>query len=165
MHCPDQSACRKKTTWRDARRLRQQASNADAAFHCIGRDFPRRTLTSRLESNQEQFMNMKTILASLALSLALALPAFAAEPVDINSADASTLAEGLTGVGLSKAEAIIAYRDEHGPFASAEDLAQVKGIGDKLVERNRENIVVGGAKAKASASKSSAKSAKVASTD
>ncbi|WP_371282104.1 ComEA family DNA-binding protein [Dokdonella sp.] len=110
-------------------------------------------------------MNMKTILASLALSLALALPAFAAEPVDINSADASTLAEGLTGVGLSKAEAIIAYRDEHGPFASAEDLAQVKGIGDKLVERNRENIVVGGAKAKASASKSSAKSAKVASTD
>jgi competence protein ComEA len=110
-------------------------------------------------------MNIKTVLASLALSLALALPAFAAEPVDINSADATTLAEGLTGVGLSKAEAIIAYRDEHGPFASAEDLAQVKGIGDKLVERNRDNIVVGNAKVKASSGKSTAKTSKVASAD
>ena len=78
-------------------------------------------------------MNFKTLLASLVLSLALALPAFAAEQVDINSADAKTLAEGLNGVGMSKAEAIVAYRDEHGPFASAEDLSQVKGIGEKTV--------------------------------
>jgi hypothetical protein len=48
-------------------------------------------------------MNFKTILASLVLSLALALPAFAAGQVDINSADAKTLAEGLNGVGLSNA--------------------------------------------------------------
>ena len=93
-------------------------------------------------------MNFKSVLASLVLSLALALPAFAAEPVDINSADAKTLAEGLNGVGMSKAEAIVAYRDEHGPFASAEDLAMVKGIGDKLVEKNRDSIVVGGGKTK-----------------
>lgn len=98
-------------------------------------------------------MNLKTVLASLVLSLALALPAFAAGPVDINSADAKTLAEGLTGVGMSKAEAIVAYRTEHGPFANASELAQVKGIGDKLVERNRDNIVVGGAKAKARTAK------------
>lgn len=110
-------------------------------------------------------MNFKNVLASLVLTLALALPAFAAEPVDINTADATTLAEGLTGVGMNKAEAIIAYRDEHGPFASAEDLAQVKGIGDKLVERNRDNIVVGGAKAKASSSKSAAKASRVSSAD
>ena len=110
-------------------------------------------------------MNLKTVLASLALSLALALPAFAAGPVDINTADATALAEGLTGVGMSKAEAIIAYRDEHGPFASAEDLAQVKGIGDKLVEKNRENIVVGSAKAKASSGKSVAKAPKASSAD
>lgn len=110
-------------------------------------------------------MNIKTVLSSLVLSLALALPAFAADPVDINTADATSLAEGLTGVGMSKAEAIIAYRDEHGPFASADDLAQVKGIGDKLVERNRDNIVVGSAKAKASGSKTAAKASKVASAD
>lgn len=110
-------------------------------------------------------MNFKTLLASLVLSLALALPAFAAEPVDINSADATTLAEGLTGVGMSKAEAIIAYRNEHGPFASAEDLAQVKGIGDKLVEKNRDNIVVGSTKAKASSGKSVAKASKVSSAE
>ena len=103
-------------------------------------------------------MNLKSILASLVLSLALALPAFAADPVDINNADAQTLAEGLNGVGLSKAEAIVAYRSEHGPFASAEDLAQVKGIGEKIVEKNRDNIVVGG-KTKATASRKTAKTA------
>lgn len=102
-------------------------------------------------------MNFKTLLASLVLSLALALPAFAAEQVDINSADAKTLAEGLNGVGMSKAEAIVAYREEHGPFATAEDLAQVKGIGDKIVEKNREAIVVGGSKSKATASRKTAK--------
>lgn len=110
-------------------------------------------------------MNFKTVLASLALSLALAMPAFAAEPVDINTADASALAEGLTGVGMSKAEAIIAYRDEHGPFASAEDLALVKGIGDKLVERNRDNIVFGSAKAKTASGKAVAKASKVSQAD
>ena len=109
-------------------------------------------------------MNFKTLLASLVLSLAFALPAFAAEQVDINSADATTLAEGLNGVGLSKAEAIVAYRDEHGPFANAEDLAQVKGIGEKIVEKNRDNIVVGGSKAKSSASRKTAKVAATANT-
>lgn len=108
-------------------------------------------------------MNFRTILSSLVLSLALALPAFAAGQVDINSADAKALAEGLTGVGMSKAEAIVAYRTEHGPFASAEELAQVKGIGDKLVERNRDNIVVGGAKPKSTASTAKAKASKASS--
>ena len=108
-------------------------------------------------------MNFKTLLASLVLSLALALPAFAAEQVDINSADAQTLAEGLNGVGMSKAEAIVAYRDEHGPFASAEDLAQVKGIGERTVEKNRDNIVVGGSKAKSSTSRKATKTAATAS--
>jgi competence protein ComEA len=87
-------------------------------------------------------MNLKTLFSSLVLSCALALPAFAS-PVDINSADAKTLAEGLNGVGMSKAEAIVAYRTEHGPFANADALTEVKGIGDALVERNRDNIVVG----------------------
>ena len=109
-------------------------------------------------------MNFKTILTSVVLSLALALPAFAAGQVDINSADAKTLAEGLNGVGLSKAEAIVAYRSEHGPFSSADDLAQVKGIGEKIVDKNRDTIEVGGDMAKASASRKSAKSSATAST-
>jgi competence protein ComEA len=98
-------------------------------------------------------MNMKSILASLILSCALALPAFAAEPVDINTADAKTLAEGLNGIGMSKAEAIVAYREENGPFANVDELAKVKGVGEKTVERNRDLIVTGASKSKA-ASKS-----------
>ena len=62
--------------------------------------------------------------------------------VNINTADAATLADVLKGVGLAKAEAIIAYRKEHGGFKSAEQLADVKGIGDKLVKANQERIVL-----------------------
>jgi len=63
--------------------------------------------------------------------------------VDINSADAVTLARELADVGLVKAEAIVAYRDAHGPFASFDDLAKVKGIGPRVIEENRERIVFG----------------------
>ena len=78
-----------------------------------------------------------TLLKSLVLSLALAASAFAAGKVDINSADAATIAAALNGVGEAKAEAIVAHRKQHGPFKSAEQLAEVKGIGLALVEANR----------------------------
>lgn len=65
-----------------------------------------------------------------------------AKAVNINTADATAIADGLVGVGQSKAEAIVAYRKEHGPFKSAEQLAEVKGIGDKLVQKNHDRIVV-----------------------
>ena len=48
----------------------------------------------------------------------------------------------LNGVGEAKAQAIVAYRAENGPFASADDLASVKGIGAKTVEANRADITV-----------------------
>src|SRR5690606_14991940 len=67
----------------------------------------------------------------------------AAEKVNINTADAATLERVLVNVGPSKAEAIVAYRKANGPFRSAEQLAEVKGIGLRTVERNRERIVVG----------------------
>ena len=79
----------------------------------------------------------------LSCLLAFALPAFASAQVDINSADAKTLAESLDGVGLVKAEAIVAYREEHGPFRRAEDLRRVKGIGSKTLDANRDTIVIG----------------------
>jgi competence protein ComEA len=79
----------------------------------------------------------------LLIALCLTLPAFAGTQVDINSADAKTLAQSLDGVGLSKAEAIIAYRNAHGPFESLADLAKVKGIGPRIIEANRDAIVFG----------------------
>ena len=78
----------------------------------------------------------------LAILLALfTLPVFA-EIIDINTADAATLA-ALDGVGEVKAQAIIAYRNEHGPFKSLEDLANVTGIGAKIIDDNRDRISVG----------------------
>lgn len=67
--------------------------------------------------------------------------AFANTPININTADEEALS-ALTGVGPAKAKAIISYREEHGAFKSVDELANVKGIGEKTVEHNRENMVV-----------------------
>lgn len=68
-----------------------------------------------------------------------------AGPVDINTADAATIAKELPGIGLSKAQAIVAYREKNGSFKNAEDLRKIKGIGAKTLERNRANIRTEGA--------------------
>lgn len=60
--------------------------------------------------------------------------------VDINNADAETLADVLVGVGLKKAQAIISYREEHGPFSTKEELLKVRGIGEELLARNQDRI-------------------------
>jgi competence protein ComEA len=70
-----------------------------------------------------------------------------AGPVNINTADAATLAKELSGVGLKRAEAIVEYRQKHGPFKSADELALVKGIGPAAVAKNRELIRIDGGKA------------------
>jgi competence protein ComEA len=67
-----------------------------------------------------------------------------ADKVNLNTADAATIDRVLLNVGPSKAEAIVAYRKEHGSFKSPEQLALVKGIGLKTVEKNRDRIVLGG---------------------
>lgn len=73
----------------------------------------------------------------------LLLPTLAlAAPVNVNTADAETISESLQGVGLSKARAIVEYRQKHGPFKSADDLSLVKGIGERTVELNRDDILV-----------------------
>jgi competence protein ComEA len=87
--------------------------------------------------------SIRTIVASLLLSLLLAGSAFAAERININTADAATIDRVLVNVGPAKAEAIVAYRKQHGAFKSTEQLAMVKGIGLKTVEKNRERISFG----------------------
>jgi competence protein ComEA len=85
---------------------------------------------------------MTNWITKLALSTVL-LPVFAlAAPVNVNTADAETISEALQGVGLSKARAIVEYRQKHGPFRSPDDLSLVKGIGERTVDLNRENILV-----------------------
>ena len=60
--------------------------------------------------------------------------------VNINTAEEAELATLLSGVGLKKAQEIVRYRNENGPFEKAEDLAQVKGIGPTMVDKNRSRI-------------------------
>lgn len=62
--------------------------------------------------------------------------------VNINSADAATLAERLNGIGLKKAEAIVSFREQNGPFKSVDDLVNVAGIGAATLEKNRNLISV-----------------------
>ena len=88
-----------------------------------------------------------TMLQSLVLSLVLMGSALAADKVNINTADAATLDRVLVNIGPSKAEAIVAHRKANGAFRSAEQLAMVKGIGLKTVEKNRDRIVFGNAPA------------------
>lgn len=86
---------------------------------------------------------MKKLVAIIsAFWLLCCSPLALAGVVNINTADAQSLADNITGVGLKRAQAIVAYREAHGPFASVDALTQVKGIGEGLLEKNRENIVV-----------------------
>ena len=86
------------------------------------------------------------LLLNTALACALALsalaPVHAAEPVDINTADAVTLADAMPGVGLKRAKAIVEYRRQHGPFDRLDDLVEVYGIGEKLLDKSRDRLMV-----------------------
>ena len=85
---------------------------------------------------------MKTLRIVVAL-LALTFSAFVhAGPVNINTANAQSLSKNIKGVGQKKAEAIIAYREKHGKFSKVEDLTKVKGIGNKLLQKNEGLLLV-----------------------
>ena len=72
------------------------------------------------------------------------LPALVnAGPVDINTADAATIAQELNGIGASRAKAIVEFREKNGRFASPEDVLKVSGIGPQVLKLNRENIRTG----------------------
>jgi competence protein ComEA len=84
---------------------------------------------------------LKSTVTALALLACGAV--FAAEPVNINTADAESLAAAISGVGLKRAEAIIAYRDKNGPFESVSELVEVRGLGEKIVEKSRDQLTTG----------------------
>ena len=62
--------------------------------------------------------------------------------VDINLADAATIAEAMDGVGMVKAQEIVAYREQYGKFASIDQLLEVRGIGMATLDQNRHRITV-----------------------
>lgn len=65
-----------------------------------------------------------------------------AAQLDINTATAEQISQAMNGVGPNKAQAIVQYREQHGPFKRIEDLVQVRGIGKQTIEKNRTLISV-----------------------
>ncbi len=88
---------------------------------------------------------MKT-LKYLAFSLlfCFSLTLFAGDAVDLNGADKETLM-GLNGIGEAFAQRIIEYREENGGFKSVQELTNIRGIGQTLLEKNRDLLTVGDA--------------------
>lgn len=83
---------------------------------------------------------MKRLLAAAIALLIAPVLAIAAE-ININTADRMAL-EGLDGIGPTKAEAIVQYRETNGPFTSVDDLDNVSGIGEATLEANRDRLTV-----------------------
>ena len=79
-------------------------------------------------------MNIFNRAIAIAALLAASATTSWCAPVNINSADAATLAQDLKGIGAVKAQAIVDYRQKHGTFRTVDELAQVKGISQKLID-------------------------------
>ena len=84
-----------------------------------------------------------TIAALAALVVSSVIPSIAmATPVNINTASATEIADALNGIGLSKAQAIVDYRQAYGLFSRADEIVFVRGIGDSTYESNKSDILV-----------------------
>ena len=96
-------------------------------------------------TSSKLFHALRLFAASGLLSFYVGASAHAG-PVNVNTADASTIANELKGIGLKRAQTIVDYRAKHGPFKSADELALIKGIGPKVIQKNRADIKLDGAK-------------------
>ncbi len=86
----------------------------------------------------------RLIKVSIATFSAIALTLLSityAAPININRADVPMIIDNLSDIGPVKATAIVEYRELNGPFKKAEDLLAVKGIGEKTLEKNRDNLL------------------------
>ena len=81
---------------------------------------------------------------SIILTLLIALPiiGFSADKININTADKETLMSVIKGVGEKKAEAIIMYREENGEFKSIDELVNVKGIVQGIIDKHKEQLSI-----------------------
>ena|SRR5437867_5417041 len=83
----------------------------------------------------------------MALALAAAVPPAAAAPqtttekINVNTASSEELT-ALPGIGKAYADRIVEYREKNGPFKKVEDLLNVRGIGEKTLERIRDRVTV-----------------------
>jgi len=83
------------------------------------------------------------IIKKTLLAVCLLIPTLLfAETVNINTADKEALMTSIKGIGEKRAEAIIAYREQNGSFKSVEELAEVRGVGPSIVEKNMDNLSV-----------------------
>ena len=87
---------------------------------------------------------MRAVLQGLVLGLFQLAGAgtLLAGPVNINTADEETLAAELRGVGPALAAAIVRDREENGPFESPEQITRVRGVGQRVLEDNRDDILI-----------------------
>ena len=92
-----------------------------------------------------KLINTKSLLTLLATGL-FSIWAWAAQPVNVNSASVEEIAEGLKGVGMTKAAAIVDYRNTNGKFKHVDELVNVKGIGIRTVDINREFLLLDNSK-------------------
>lgn len=140
--------------------IREQGSNLtpSARQWRFGARSPVKGAASVLNRSANRSANkgkIGNIFASLLFCLSIALPLSpaaqaqsdavvpaAVSSVNINEAAPAELAAGLTGVGLARAEAIVRYREQFGPFETIDELSEVSGIGAATVERNRSSIVL-----------------------
>ncbi len=110
------------------------------------------TYKSRLVNHIKNYRSPAHGLILVALMGLLAAPSFAEQAdaaaatgseiavVNLNTADAETLARVLTGIGEDKAEAIVAWREANGEFKSVDELTQIKGIGQATLNKNRDRL-------------------------
>ncbi|MEO6171366.1 MAG: ComEA family DNA-binding protein [Lysobacter sp.] len=111
-------------------------------FNRMHPSFGRRQATHTTTVRSQAMKSLLLIVKTLVLSLLLAGTAWAQETVNINTADATEIAQALTNIGPAKAKAIVEFRAINGAFRSVEQLAMVKGIGLATIEKNRDRIVL-----------------------
>lgn len=106
---------------------------------------------SELVSHQTVAIRIAVLILLLALGASLASSPVGAEDavpspgtmsININTASAEDLAAGLNGIGLTRAQDIVRHREAFGPFASVEELNEIRGIGQATIDKNRAVITL-----------------------